>query len=283
MSLPEALDQDTVSGLLRGITLPPQPDTLVAIQKEQNGSDPQMQRIADIIIRDVSVAAGVLKAVNSPAFGLRRTIGSVQEAAMMLGVNNVVNIVTGLALKETLGKAAAAHVDAIIDRANVVALIAAVLARELSLMSSDVAYTLGLFHDCGKPLLWQRFPEYGEVVSAAMAVPQRLPTDVEDEQLGTNHAVVGYYLARSWRLPEKVATAILDHHRVEEALTEGRSSEVSAMVALLAVAEHTVDRFLGENDRPDWEAVAPLVFAHFDLTESDFDHLFGEICEKLSD
>jgi putative nucleotidyltransferase with HDIG domain len=283
LSRPEPLDEDTLSGLLRGITLPPQPDTLVAIHKEQSSSEPQMQRIAEIIVRDVSVAAGVLKTVNSPLFGVRRTIGSVQDAALLLGVNNVVNIVTGLALKETLGKAAPAQVDAFFDRANVVALASAAVARELSLMPPDVAYTLGLFHDCGKPLLWQRFPQYGDVLAAAAAAPQRLLTELEDEQLGTNHAVVGYYLARSWRLPEEAATAIRDHHQVNEALSDGNWSEAATMVALLAVAEHIADRFLGQQERLDWEAVAAPVFAHLDLTLDDFDHLCEEACEGLAD
>jgi HD-like signal output (HDOD) protein len=50
------------------------------------------------------------------------------------------------------------------------------------------------------------------VLAKANMAEDRLFTDVEDAELGTNHAVVGYFLARRWHLADFIAEAVLHHH-----------------------------------------------------------------------
>src|SRR5574343_53917 len=90
--------------------------------------------------------------------------------------------------------------DAAMDRfwesSALTACVSAELARRLRCVRPDVAYTFGLFHDCGIPLLVKRFPQTKEVLAAANAAEERGFTDIEDGLMGTNHAVVGYFLAK---------------------------------------------------------------------------------------
>ncbi len=52
----------------------------------------------------------------------------------------------------------------------------------------------------------QRFPNYMGVLEQAYANagPDCRVVDTENNAFNTNHAVVGYYTAKSWRLPEHV-------------------------------------------------------------------------------
>lgn len=85
------------------------------------------------------------------------------------------------------------------------------LAKRTGSQAVDEAYALGLFHDCGIPLMLKRFPNYMSVLEKAYANagPNGRVVDTENTHFNTNHAVVGYYTAKSWRLPEHLTTPCL--------------------------------------------------------------------------
>ncbi|HKJ75621.1 MAG TPA: HDOD domain-containing protein, partial [Gammaproteobacteria bacterium] len=228
------------------------------------------------------------KTVNSPFFGGRRTIESVEQAVMLLGMQNVVNIATSLSLQQSMEAADYPALDRFFDTARDVALVSAALADQLEVMPPDQAFTLGLFHDCGIPLLMHRFPHYKDVLEAANHAPDRPFTVVEEQHLATNHAVVGYYVSRNWGLPESMGHTILNHHRINEFLmaeqieepVEGRSS-MASRISMLAMAEHFSYAYRGREAENDWPQVADMVMAHFLLGEEDLNTLQDEMLEKL--
>jgi putative nucleotidyltransferase with HDIG domain len=76
----------------------------------------------------------------------------------------------------------------------------------------DLAYTAGLLHDVGKLALHQALPKgYARLAGAAKARGAAMVT-CEREQLGTDHAAVGAYLAKRWHLPTPIQRAIWLHH-----------------------------------------------------------------------
>ena len=287
-SRPPELNEQEREEALRGIRFPPQPKTLLDIQQEQARPDPDLHALAQIIGRDLSIAAGVLKTVNSPFFGGNQAIESVEQAVMLLGVQNVVNIATSLSLQESMEAADYPALDRFFDTARDVALVAAALADELGVMPPDQAFTLGLFHDCGIPLLMHRFPNYKEVLEAANQAPGRPFTEVEEQHLATNHAVVGYYVSRNWGLPESLGNTILNHHRINEFLmaeqieepAEGRNS-MASRISMLAMAEHFSYAYRGRETENDWPQVADMVMAHFELGEGEMASLKRDMLEKL--
>ncbi|WP_251620309.1 HDOD domain-containing protein, partial [Staphylococcus aureus] len=58
--------------------------------------------------------------------------------------------------------------------------------------------------------------------------------------LNTNHAVVGYYTARSWRLPEHVCEAIANHHNALSIFGD-ESARDTQLKNLLAILSAQVD------------------------------------------
>ncbi|MFH7457095.1 HDOD domain-containing protein, partial [Pseudomonas syringae group genomosp. 7] len=70
----------------------------------------------------------------------------------------------------------------------------------------DESYALGLFHDCGIPLKLKRFPNYMTVLEDAYANagPDCRVDDTENNAFDTNQSVVGYYTAKSRRMPANV-------------------------------------------------------------------------------
>jgi len=285
-----AIDRERTREVLKGINLPPQPGTLVAVRSEMDSSDPDLSVIGHAVAHDLSVSAGVLKTVNSPFFGLSRKVSSIEEAVMLLGLTNVVNIVTSLSLREAMVNADYPAMDRFFDTANDVASVAAALAKELGGVAPDEAYTLGLFQDCGIPLLMQKYSNYKEILRDANQRQDRSLPEVEDEHLGTNHTVVGYYVSRTWGLPANISHAIINHHRLSELVRASTihpdnqdEARLCRMVALLILAEHISYAFRERTDAHDWQRVGDEVLDYLDLTHDEFVDLEADMFERLTD
>lgn len=275
------LELEQARNLVKGIDIPVRPAVLQKIMEIQSSADPSIDDIAKVISGDVSLSAGVLKAVNSPLYGIKKRMSSIHQAVVLLGLNNVLNIVIGISLRLEIGGNFNVAVERFWDTASDVALISAGLAKELRHAPSDEAYTLGLFHDCGIPLLMMKDANYIEVLKAANGSLDKSFTQVEDELINTNHAVVGYYVAKSWRLPPHICKAILNHH--EPDMLESGEVELSYLLANLKMAEaisHSVRRL---SDNPDWDRIKGKVFGFLKISEKDFEELKEDISDRLAD
>lgn len=273
------LTEDSAMQLLEGVTLPPQPGTLLDINRERAKAEPDVAAVARIIERDLSVAAAVLKTINSPWFGLPKKVESVRQAVVLLGMPNVVNVVIALAMKSELQGNNQAGIDRFFDEANETALVLSSVMREVPVMSADKAYLLGLFRDCGMPILLQRLPQYAEVLQQAAKRPEQSLTDIEDARLNTDHAVVGALMSRHWHLPEEIGTIILNHHRTRELFGGAKwkltpfEENIRTVIAVLAMVDCICHRLRKNKDSPEWAAIGEKILAHLQMDQSEFEHL----------
>ncbi|MGE0081724.1 MAG: HDOD domain-containing protein [Thiohalomonadaceae bacterium] len=268
---------------LRGLVIPPMPESVRVIREEQAKAEPDAARVQRAIEADVGLAAEVLRAANSAAFGLRRSVGSIPHAMLLLGIRPVTNLVATAALRASMAGLGQLRLERFWDEAGDVALVCAQVAREFTGVSADTAYTLGLFHDCGIPLLLARHADYGRLVREDVNAGCKI-TEAETRHFGLNHAAVGHHLARRWLLPEEIGLAILHHHAYpEDALTETLPNEVRTLLALLKVGEHVSSRFrqvaFRRIERDEWGAVAGPVLQHLAIDELEFE----DLCDSLID
>ncbi len=273
------LTDEQIRQVLQGISVPPQPQIMVDLQMEQAMPEPDLRAIARLISQDPGLSGALLKTVNSPFFGQAKRVASIQQAVNLLGCNSVINLVNAQSIKGAMSDATIVSLNRFWDTAQDVAMASMALAKHLRYPAPDEAYTVGLFHNCGIPLMLKRFPQYMQVLADAYARVDRDTriADVENQHLTTNHAVVGYYTARSWKLPTHLCDVIAQHHSVAALFSdEFASSKTKTLLAILKMAEHICGchRMLG-NQAVDheWEAIADLVLDFLRLTEYDFDGL----------
>jgi HD-like signal output (HDOD) protein len=259
---------------LRNISVPPCPEIIVELLGEAKREDIDFIRISRLITGDVALAAAVLKSANSPFFALRRKVQSVQQAVAVLGLRNLLKIVYGVVLKQSLGGTGAPQLARFWDRSNYNAVVSAYLAGRLPGVSSDDAYTFGLFHDAGIAILMQKFADYKQTLMRANAALLAF-TAAEDEAHHTNHVIVGALLARNWYLPDQVVWAIRYHHEPDIfAKPRKRATpDVCLLVAIRLISEHIVARFLNYPDDAEWECHKEAALAHLGWFEDDIDDL----------
>jgi len=285
------LTNDQIENVMRGMSIPAQPQIMVDLQMEQAMPDPDINEIARLISRDVAISGRVLKAVNSPFFGLRNKITSIQKAVVLLGTNSVVNIVNAVAIhneistNKNLSEEEINDMNHFWDTAQDVALTAATIAKQIGFISPDEAYTLGLFHNAGIPLLISKFCDYRSTMHESYMGSSKRLIDIENKAINTNHAVVGFYIAKSWKLSPSICEAIQQHHNIIEIFSQtgSQGSDVMNLLAVLKMAEHIVGlyKIIGDQDNDvEWNESRDIIFHYLGISEDDFDEIVI-ICHEL--
>ena len=286
----QELSSEQIQQALQGISVPPQPQIMVDLQMEQYMPDPDLEVIARLIAQDPGLSGALLKIVNSPYYGLTNKIASIRRAVTLLGSRTVINLINAQSIKGEMGDDTIVTLNRFWDTAQDVAMTSLSLAKRIGMSAPDEAYALGLFHDCGIPLMLKRFPDYMHVLEQgyANAGPGRRVVDTENRHFNTNHAVVGYYTAKSWRLPGHLTEAIANHHNALAIFSDesSRNGPLKNLLAVLKMAEHICasSKVLG-NQREDheWNSISHLVLDYIGLSEYDFENVKESIRELGAD
>lgn len=279
----QAIDERTVSKLLNGISIPPCPSVLAALSEEMHKDEVNSAHLSKLISRDVALAAGVIKCANSPLFGSTRPVDSIPQALNLLGFNNVLNLVVNQLLQVALANGdGQPSMERFWDSATYAAGVCAQLSRVLPGTRRETAYTFGLFHDCGIPLLMRRFPDYKQTLGMANQDTLRSFTQVEDERHGSNHAVIGYLLARNWGLPEAISRAILCHHDYSTFETGELPGECYTLIGINLLAERIIGIFLRlSEEEGEWLKGKDAVAHYFGLSDADLADIVEDTIYKL--
>lgn len=271
--------------VLGGIYIPPQPGLIDQVL----GCGADLEKIGEVICIDPGVSAAVIKIVNSPVFGLAHKIGSIPQAVIMLGVDRVVGILKTLLLRESM-----AHMETRIDMklfwqsSASVALVASTICRQLNLSMADEAYTLGLFHNCGVPVMAERYSNFQTVMEFSYSREDGRITSEEFANFGVHHAAAGYRIARVWNLPKVICLAVKNHHSVARVLDDQsiENPSLKTLLCVLKMAEHMVNlpEKLAQSDRDfEWEKISPKVLDFVGLSEYDFEDLGDAVRYTLFD
>ncbi|MBF0283540.1 MAG: HDOD domain-containing protein [Magnetococcales bacterium] len=206
--------------IVKQVGIPAQPQVVMDIYKEVKSKNPSFTRISGLISQDPSLAARVLKIINSPFYGRSNKISSVQQAVTMLGLQNFVKVVLTASLREVMaGGSASKKFDGLWKHSVTVGRIAEFVATWMGTeISPEDAYMAGLFHDSAIPLLIKKFKiddvyfnrESRTEIDSVMA-NDWIITD-EEGACKTNHAIVGGIMSRAWGMSPQISNAIRGHH-----------------------------------------------------------------------
>ena len=137
----------------------------------------------------------------------------------------------------------------------------------------DQACLAGIFHDCGVPVLMQRFSTYCKDMH--LDEPGRW-TDLaeEDRRFNADHCVVGYLVGKHWKLPDFICDTIRHHHDVKLA---NHASRTMVAILQLAIYIYHLDRHL---ESPEWGATCPDVLEELGLSDETLPELIDVILEQ---
>ncbi|MCM5678982.1 HDOD domain-containing protein [Schlegelella sp. S2-27] len=216
------------------IDLPAQPAVLVQLSLLLAEEAVDFKAMGSLIEGDMALAAAVLKALNSPIYGLRQPVRTVQQAIQYLGSNEVAAITYEMGLRSVFP--AARELDALWFRANRRGMVMALMARRLGL-NAFVAHSAGLFEECGKAVMFRHAPQrYAPILQASPS--DDLLVLQEMQAFGVSHDALGAALCETWTLAPAAVTCVRYHVVVQSGGTWPDKPDARPLCALSAVAHY---------------------------------------------
>lgn len=259
-----------------GITIPAQPKIMLEMERLLNKPQVNIGAIAKLVSKDPALTAIVFRIIGSPVFGLRKPIDSLEKAISVIGLAQMSNIVKSAALRRSVGGAEPFY-EWFWERSGEIGQLCSIIAHKQRMVCNifpDQAQLAGLFHDCGVPILMQRFPQYCATFRTDQS--RKWPNVVEEDRtLNTDHAVVGYLIARHWNLPDFICQAVRFHHEMLH--TEHKAM---TMVAILQMARHIYNVYSNNNDA-EWGVYQDRILEEVGITAEGLKEFEEDVHDTL--
>lgn len=262
----------------KGIKLPPQPHVLEEMQHLLTRGVTDLRVIARSISQDAGIVAALFRVVQSAAYRRMQPFESVEQILQAIGTRQTFNIVQAVAFAAAVpSKHNAKAFEAFWVRSRAVGQIAMLIAEDRVSVCNifpDQAYLAGIFHDCGVPVLMQRFSTYCKDMH--LDEPGAwLDLAEEDKRFNADHCVVGYLVGKHWKLPDFICDAIRFHHHMTS--LDGHASRTMVGILQLAIQLYYQDLRI---DNPEWLSVRDEVAEELGLRADALPEFMDEILER---
>lgn len=162
-----------------------------------------------VLIKDQALVARLLKVANSSFFGSSRSIQTVHEAVVLIGMDNLKNIVYAVSSSGLLRRKMKSYrypEAGFWLHSMAVGLTCRALMEGLRQgpLGSEEAFVAGLVHDIGKLII----DEHLEVGDGS----GRYTLEEEAEAAGFSHPELGEKILERWKIAEPIRTALRHHH-----------------------------------------------------------------------
>lgn len=275
------VDQSVLDDIGRGFSIPAQPKLLLELLTLMAEANPDINAISHAISKDIAVSATILKTINSPLYGLGRTVTDIKMSVNYIGIFGVVMLVTGSLLKKSFDpKNCSINLEDFWQYTSDIANAAMLLGQRYKPeIVNDRFYSLGLFHACGVPVMAMKYDDYQQLLDNTLTTPDIAITELEEQHYGVNHATLGYYVASSWRLPKDVCQIILQH-RDRHFINELNGSQEQDLFAVLKLSEQLVSIKNSNCSSADWPYVQENVCKLLAIDEETLQGLISEFSDS---
>lgn len=183
-------------------------------------ADVDAGKLAELISRDPSLAAKVLKAANSAYYGFSAQIDSLRHAVPLIGLNMTKSLALSIGVLQALPsveRRTCFSEEGLWSHSIGVGMLMMEMAkRHPEGAGGDYLFVIGLLHDVGKVVLYHFFSEQFDEVLADVAENKGLKLhEVEAREIGTDHSSVAGMLFTRWRFPANIVGPIAAMHNPE--------------------------------------------------------------------
>jgi len=230
--------------------VPSLPSLYTAVTKALQAPDTAISEVGNLIAQDMGMSMKLLQLVNSAFFGLSTPVSNPKQAAALVGIDNIRDLVLSVHVFSQFEGPHSESLAFLWDHSMATAGFAKAIARSEHADRNlvDNAFTAGLLHDVGRLVLasacgseyldvWRQAAKQGRFIAAA-----------EREAFGCTHAGVGAYLLGLWGLPDSIVEAVAWHHTP----SEPGAHAFSALIAVHAGDhyDHQLHSYPGFGEQP---------------------------------
>nr|WP_321259869.1 HDOD domain-containing protein [uncultured Pseudodesulfovibrio sp.] len=194
------------------------PDIFFRIKEVLEDDSASADRIATVVSTDMSLAAKLLKLVNSPLYGFPQTIDSISRAVALVGAKELSTLALGISAINYFKDIPPELMDMETFWRHSIScgIFAKILAGTQTGLSPERFFIGGLLHDVGRLIMFKKLP-YASTEAMLFARENSIPlTEAEMSVMGFIHTDVSTPLLEAWKFPEGLSNMINYHHKPME-------------------------------------------------------------------
>lgn len=195
--------------------LPKIPKVVQELMALVNNENADMNKISEKIALDPVISARILRLSNSSHFGRGRTVSSIEEAVIRLGLGPIRTLISASALMGSFPKIDGINLNDFWGTTFEVATLCKALAKEIKIDQNE-AFTAAMLHNIGDLLIFTVFPDKITTVELHIEAGKSKP-QAQQIVLNTNCAELGGALAKNWKFSDKLIYAISNQFIFQQA------------------------------------------------------------------
>lgn len=217
---------EAMSRRLGDTSVPTLPEVAVKVIELVSDQNAGMKDFAEVIRNDQALTGRLLRMSNAAAFAQRNPVTTLDRALVLLGIDRIKALALGFHLSRSL-----AGEDGPLSHRRIWTLslyrawLAFHIANKLDRSIAGEAFISGLMLDVGIPMM-EKFAgdQYEQLVD--FDAPPLKTFRQEEANLLCSHVDVIAVLAKMWKLPELLVTAIGNHHTDPGSCLTARGSQL---------------------------------------------------------
>ncbi|EAT16314.1 GGDEF domain-containing protein [Desulfuromonas acetoxidans] len=183
---------------------------LISITAEE---DTTISDIASLISKDISLSTKILKVVNSSFYSFPQQIGTIHQAASILGTNAVRSLVLSFSfLKPDKQKKDGFDYATFWEKSLSEAVASRMLMTTVGADDTEEGFIAGLLQNLGVLVLAKAFPAEYKKIDQAVADEEMERCEAEIKFIGADHTYIGSEVCRSWGFPAEIVEPLRYHH-----------------------------------------------------------------------
>ncbi|HHT9145778.1 MAG: GGDEF domain-containing protein [Candidatus Brocadiaceae bacterium] len=205
---------DVLKIVLESPSLPTLPTVACKLISISSSEETGMRDIANLISKDTSLSAKVLKIANSAFYNFPCKISTIQQAALRIGTNVVRSLVLSISFFsiKAKNKKDVFNYERFWEQSLANAVAAKLIMSEIGKTDLEEIFISGLLQNIGEMIIAICFPQqYGQVLLEASRSEKDI-IELEEQIIGADHTFIGYEVAKNWGFPTVLLTPIQYHH-----------------------------------------------------------------------
>ena len=250
----ETINQNKFNELKATGQLPSPQGVALAILDLMQQDDVTIQEVTHVIQTDPALSGRLIKFANSAHFGTRRSIVSIYEAVMLIGMPMVRQLVLGFSVlsHSRNGKCKTFDYEEFWSRSLATAIANQALSARAK-TAAEETFTCGLLSKVGRLAMATLFPDkYAAIQNEAAEKSSDELIRLEQEQFATDHNELTVALLKEWGFPEVFMETVYHHENPDNgnfqegsrAYTLAHALRLSACLAKVCLADESSRRLL---------------------------------------
>lgn len=184
--------------------------------------------VAQVVNKSPSLAAMLLKIVNSAHYGFPSKIDRISRAVTIIGTKEISGLALGICVMQAFRDIPkdVLNMEAFIRHGLACGMVSRILAAMNNVAQTEQLFVSGLLHDIGKLIFHKYYPDHAK---ACIELGHSSDTSIfrtEKKIIGMNHAKIAKLLLKKWNLPIELTATIVHHHSPRTAPSPAKAGMV---------------------------------------------------------